>query len=276
MINSKLIIYSCLILTLSVAFGQSKKDFSWPNGAKAAVCLTYDDGLPSHIKTVVPALKKYNFKGTFYPTLASSSIYEDMDKWKALANNGHELGNHTVYHPCQKSAAGMDWVKPYHDLDNYTLDQISEEIKLANTMLMAIDGEKDRTFAYPCAHHIASGKSYRPFVASQFLSARDSSEAREALLELLDIDLNKVPSWAPNGHNAEALIGYIQNIIENETFSTFTFHGIGAEYLSVSKEDHEKMLKFLDANRDKIWVATFKQTTDYLASYKNSFPKKRE
>ena len=41
----------------------------------------------------------------------------------------------------------------------------------------------------------------------------------------------------------------------------------------VSKESHEKMLQFLDANRDKTWVATFKEITEYLKS-KNTNLKK--
>jgi len=249
------------------------KEFEWPNGAKSAISLTYDDGLPSHINTVAPMLKKYDFKATFYPTLASPSLYDEMDKWKNLATAGHELGNHTVYHPCQKSGIDMDWVKDYLDLDNYTIEQISEEIQLANTMLLAMDGKKSRTFAYPCSHYFAGGKSYRGFVTSQFPSARGASEEQKDLLKLSDIDLYNVPSWAPNNHGADDIISYIQDIIDHNTFSTLTFHGIGAEHMTVSKEAHEEMLKFLDSNRDKIWVGTFEEVTEYLESKKSNMEK---
>ena len=36
----------------------------------------------------------------------------------------------------------------------------------------------------------------------------------------------------------------------------------------VSEEDHETMLKFLDAHRNEIWVTTFQEATDYLISYR--------
>src|SRR5688572_1244523 len=92
--------------------GQSSgHEFKWPGGAQAALCLTYDDGLPSHIYTVATMLNRYTFKGTFFPTLAASSINNDLDKWKSLARDGHELGNHTIYHPCRKSEKDMEWVK---------------------------------------------------------------------------------------------------------------------------------------------------------------------
>ena len=261
-----LFIYT-LLFAITTSNAQNMKDFQWPNGAKAAISLTYDDGLASHINTVVPILKKYNFKATFYPTIASESLSNDIDQWKQLAIEGHELGNHTIYHPCQKSKPGMEWVKEHHNLDKYTLEQISEEIKLANTFLLAIDNNKEsRTFAYPCAHYMAGGESYKDFVSTQFIAARDSSEEQKQLLSISNINLHSVPSWAPNNHSAEELIKYIQNIINQETFSTITFHGIGAEHLTISKEDHEEMLQFLKENNDKIWVATFKEITSYIAS----------
>ena len=102
------------------------------------------------------------------------------------------------------------------------------------------------------------------YVSSQFQAARDSSEDQKEMVKVSDIDLYKVPSWAPNNHEADELISNIQKIIDNETFSTITFHGIGAEHMTVSKEAHEKMLEFLDANRDKIWVGTFEEITAYI------------
>ena len=259
------LVFSCLIFfTLHMVFGQDKEDFLWPNGAKSAICLTYDDGLSSHVNTVAPLLSKYNFKATFYPTLSSVSIREEIKKWKALAKAGHELGNHTVYHPCRKSREGMEWVKDYQDLDRYSLNQIVDEIELANSFLLAIDGKKDRTFAYPCAHFKASGISYQDSLFKRFIGARGSSDQIKLMVDSQKIDLFNVPSWAPNQHTAAELIAYIDEVIANETLSTLTFHGVGAEYLSISKDTHEEMLKYLDLNRDKIWVATFQEAANYL------------
>ena len=268
--NIKLTLIFLLLVVITSSCAQTKKGFQWPNEAQSALSLTYDDGLPSHINTVAPILKKYNFKATFYITMSSPSLYEEMSKWKSLAIEGHELGNHTNYHPCQKSVEGMEWVPDYYDLDKYTAQQIADEIKVANTLLLAMDEEKTRTFAYPCAHTFAGGKSYKEIVDTQFIAARGSSGEQEPLHKPTEIDLLNVQSWSPNNHNADELITYIKNSLEQETFTTITFHGIGAEHLRVSAEDHEKMLQFLDANRDKIWVATFKEVTAYLKSKRNN------
>ncbi len=267
--NLKFITTIFLLFFISLLSAQTQKKFEWPNGAKAAIALTYDDGLPSHIDTVAPMLKKYNFKATFYPTVSSPSLYENMDQWKSLATEGHELGNHTVYHPCQKSKKGMEWVKDYYDLDKYTSEEITDEIKLANTLLLAISGKKTRSFAYPCAHSFAGGESYQNFVATEFLAARGASGIQEPLIGVADIDLSNVPSWAPNNHSGEDLISYIKNIIKKETFGTITFHGVGAEHLRVSTAAHEEMLQFLDAHRDKIWVGTFQEISEHLADQRS-------
>lgn len=211
-------------------------------------------------------LEQYNFKATFYPTISSPSLTDDAEKWKALAAAGHELGNHTIYHPCQKSKWGMDWVQDEYDLDQYSLEKIYNEIKLANDQLEALDGKTSRTFAYPCAHFYAGGENYKKSLNQYVTAARGSSGRQESLDLPYDIDLFNVTSWAPNNDDADALIDYIDKVIENETLSTFTFHGVGAEHMMVTTEAHEAMLKYLDEHRGEIWVTTFMEATDYIRS----------
>jgi peptidoglycan-N-acetylglucosamine deacetylase len=255
--------YTQLVTTV---YCQSRNDFKWPNGAKAAFCLTYDDALPSHISTVVPLLKRYHFKATFYPILTSSSIKLEMEKWKSLVKDGHELGNHTVYHPCRKSE--YKWVKDYLDLDKYTTEQILAEIEVANTFLQALDGKKTRTFAYPCTDMLAGGLSFKDSVAHYATAARGGSYAPPEAMNPLDIDIYNVPAWGPNNNSSKDLIAYIKTILERGTLGAFIFHGVGEQPMIVSKEDHETMLKFLDAHRNEIWVTTFQEATDYLISYR--------
>ena len=251
---------------LTTVYGQSKNDFKWPNGAKAAFCLTYDDGFFSHINKVVPLLKKYHFKATFYLTPVSASINVEMEKWKSLVKDGHELGNHTVYHPCRKS--DMKWVKDYLDLDKYTTEQILAEIEVANTFLQALDGKKTRTFAYPCTDMLAGGLSFEDSVAHYATAARGGSYEPPEPLDPLDIDIYNVPAWGPNSNSSKDLIAYIKTILEKGTLGAFIFHGVGEEPMIVCEEDHEAMLQFLDAHRNEIWVTTFQEATDYLISYR--------
>ncbi len=42
-----------LMLTGNFTMAQ-EKEFSWPDGKKAAVCMTYDDGIDSHLNFAIP------------------------------------------------------------------------------------------------------------------------------------------------------------------------------------------------------------------------------
>ena len=108
---------------------------AWPKGKQAAVSLTYDDGLPVHYTLAGPLLERHNLRATFYPP-----IYSDLrlhpDRWRELATAGHELGNHTVFHPCrQADPEPYPWLDDRYDLASYTLDHLRGELELANLVL---------------------------------------------------------------------------------------------------------------------------------------------
>jgi peptidoglycan/xylan/chitin deacetylase (PgdA/CDA1 family) len=70
----------------------------WPGGARAAVSLTYDDGLNSQLDHVLPALNARGWRGTFF--LVRDNVDARIDDWVKAAKPGHEIGNHTVSHQC--------------------------------------------------------------------------------------------------------------------------------------------------------------------------------
>jgi peptidoglycan/xylan/chitin deacetylase (PgdA/CDA1 family) len=111
------------------------------NGKKCAVVLTYDDGLNVHLTNVIPALDSVGLRGTFYISNYLNAMNAQIPKWRAAAGEGHELGNHTVYHPCTGGRAGREFVKPDYDLSKYTVKRITDEIRTMSTILMAIDGK---------------------------------------------------------------------------------------------------------------------------------------
>jgi sialate O-acetylesterase len=93
----------------------------YPNGARGAVSLTYDDALAVHLDTAMPQLESFGLRGTFYiPTRASmaDAWRERPADWRAAAERGHEIANHTQYHPCSIT---HDWVKPNFSLESYSL-----------------------------------------------------------------------------------------------------------------------------------------------------------
>src|SRR5688572_33007717 len=105
------------ILLLSSQLSHSQFNQPW-RGKKCAVVITYDDAIDQHLDHAVPVLDSLGLKATFYVTGFSTSMQKRLNDWKKLATNGHELGNHTLYHPCLGNMPGREWVRGEYDLNN--------------------------------------------------------------------------------------------------------------------------------------------------------------
>jgi peptidoglycan/xylan/chitin deacetylase (PgdA/CDA1 family) len=220
----------------------------WPNGATAALALTYDDALPSQLENAVPALDARGLKATFYVSLGFDGFEQRKSVWTRLAENGHELGNHTLVHPCQESKPGRNWVQSAQDLDGYTLEKWLVELKAANTRLTAIDGETERTFAYTCGDTEIDGVSFIEDIKPLFLGARSVERG-------VAYDDYYVPSFAVDETSAEDMIAYVDELIATRAIGTITFHGIGGGHLLVTSEAHEALLDYLIERENDIWIA---------------------
>ena len=252
-----LVFYFSIVL-LFVSFN-SNAQFKWPNGKKAAVVFTYDDGLDGHLDVAVPQLDEFGFKGTFYCTGNSPSLYNRLDEWRDITENGHELGNHTLFHPCD--GVKQDWVKPEYDLNNYTHDQIIAELSAANTLLKAIDGKTERTFGFTCSDYIAGGEDFSEDVKNMFIAARCDGQVPETMQ---GYDVFKTPSWGVNSPSAEELIAYVEKARENGTIAVFMFHSVGGGYLDVGADEHRKLLEYIKANESEYYTGTFLEVMKFI------------
>lgn len=230
--------------------------FAWPQGARAAVSLAYDDALDSQLDQALPALDKAGLKGSFYLQLSSPAVARRMEEWRAAARRGHELGNHSLFHQCARGKPERDWVQPHRNLDTTSVDQIRDQVLLANTMLAAIDGHQERTYTVPCGDTLASGHDYLPAVRGAFAGIKVGGGSG-VIASMETLDPGAVPVLAPVGSSGAELIAIVKQAIARGTMVNFTFHGIGGDYLSVSAQAHEELLRFLAANRRQVWTDTF-------------------
>lgn len=236
---------------------------SWPDGAKVAVSLSYDDALDSQLNNAVPALDRHGLKASFYLTLVSSSVRERLADWRALAANGHELGNHTIYHPCSGSLPDRDWVQPFRDIDTYAMQQIIDEVVMANTILNAIDGKTRRTFTPPCDDWIVGGENYLLSVDHFFVAIKGQSNGMPE---------TSYPLFMPEGNSGQELIDYVKSHSQEGMLLNILFHGIGGDHLAVSSEAHDKLLRFLAENSDTYWVDTFLNVMTHAIAQRDAAP----
>ncbi len=230
--------------------------FAWPNGVRAAVSLAYDDALDSQLDNALPVLDRHGIKGSFYLTLSNPAVAKRLAAWRAAARSGHELGNHTLFHQCSRSKPERDWVEPHRNLDTTTVEQMRDQVLLANTMLEAMDGRKERTFTVPCGDTVAGGRDYLSAVRASFVGIKVSGGSG-VIDAMPTLDPLAVPVAAPVGLTGKHLIAIVQRAAEQGTMVNFTFHGIGGDYLSVSAQAHDELVRYLAENRQLVWSDTF-------------------
>ncbi len=229
--------------------------FAWPQGRQAAVSLGYDDALDSQLDIAIPALDSHGFKATFFLVMANKPVAARLADWRAAAANGHELGNHTLFHQCSRSAPGHEWVEPQRDLDTTTAQQMKDQVLLANTMLNAIDGKTVRTMALPCNESRAQGQDYLPLVADAFVGIRIGGHAVTA--DVAHMDPAAVTVISADGLSGKDMIKLVKEAGRRHGLVSFTFHGVGGDYLTTSAQAHAELLDYLDRHRDVYWVDTF-------------------
>ena len=256
---------------------------NWPNGAVAAVSLTYDDGLDTHLATVIPALDAHSFKGTFF-----LSNFEGVDHkwalpnlkdpltprhlaWQAALKNGHELADHTVNHPCNSASKA-----PGYHLTDYDLPRMSAELDDSIARLKRLGVVEPITFGYPCTSDKiglgAAGTDYSPLVATRFFAARTSDLA---IADPKTVDLLHVPLQDAGSKTGDQLKAMVDQAIAAKGWLVFIFHGVGAEqltcpgdlvfnlqgcminYLTTDTAAHQALVDYLAAKSAQVWTAPF-------------------
>lgn len=239
---------------LSSAAGQSTS-VKWPGGAQAAVVLSYDDALRSQLDVAVPQLDRAGFKGTFF--LSGTFAPEDVERWRNVAASGHELGNHSVFHPCARGT--FDMPEQYNN-ERYSVRTMLTEIRTMNTLLHAIDGRTERTYATPCGQSVVGGEDYTaPLRTSGLVKYVRGTGPNGAG----PIDPFNAPGmFFPETVTGADLIAYVEDAHRRGGLAVLGFHGVGGDYLKVSAEAHQQLVTYLHDHRDVFWVATFRQAMD--------------
>ena len=259
----RVILFFALCLQLHIsAYAQPVKR------SQAIICLTYDDGLDSHLKNVIPQLNSFGLKGTFFLNAirGSSEVLGQasaaVQGWKRAALGGHELGNHTLFHPCSEK---LGWQNDLA-IENYTLEDILNEIRITDALLDIIDNKQElRAFAYPCNNVFVDGKDYSVSLRNEKLVryARIGGDRNSIIKNVNVVDLMHVPSWmVEEGTNLNDLIKFAERAKEVNGMAVFQFHSIDGQLFSISSETHRKFLEYLKKNEQDYDVKTFSAALD--------------
>jgi peptidoglycan/xylan/chitin deacetylase (PgdA/CDA1 family) len=233
----------------------------WPGDARAAVSLTYDDGMGSGLDQAIPDLESAGFRGTFYLSI-NAHVTLRKRGWKRAFLDGHEIGNHTVEHPCRGA-------EHKHNLELYTSVDIRNEILSAAGWLNRNVGvDSYRTFAYPCGH-VAIGNppdedSFTAAVQACHFAAR---LAGGGINDFAAVAKNPLRIKAdaigyPHGQEVEPFIDYCEQAARLRGWAVIVFHGIGDNWIPTERAVHQKLIEYLQDKR--FWVAPVRDVARYI------------
>src|SRR5436190_16116119 len=99
MITANRLAMLCILVAglQNVSTAQTNIKFQWPQGKEAAISLSFDDARFSQVDRGTALLDSMHVRATFY--LVPSTAEQRLDGWKRAVGAGHEMGNHSLYHP---------------------------------------------------------------------------------------------------------------------------------------------------------------------------------
>lgn len=261
--------FSCIIFTglmLLSKFSLSQNTpqiFHWPEGKQVAVSLTFDDARMSQVAGGTALLDEYGVKATFF--VVPGQVKAQLDGWKKATANGHEIGNHSLLHPC---SGNFPWARE-KALENYTMEQMRNELVSANMEIENLLGVKPQVFAYPCGQtYVGRGlhtKSYIPLVAELFTIGRGWLD--EGPNDPSFCDFAQLTGMEMDGKNAEEILNLIESAKKNNFWIILAGHEMGVSGAQTTRLAMlRKLMEYAQDPVNGVWIAPAGTVAKYVLS----------
>ena len=252
-----------VMLVSKITWAQQTPDtaFTWPQDKQAAISLTFDDARMSQVDSGTALLDQYGIKATFF--VVPSSVEERLDGWKKAVANGHEIGNHTISHPC---TGNFLWSRQ-NALENYSIDDMRNELLECNKRIEKLLGVKPEVFAYPCGQKFvgreSNTKSYVPLVAELFIVGRGWRD--EAMNDPGFCDLAQVSGIEMDGKNFDEILPLIEEAKRTGQWLVLAGHemagsGVQTTRLAMLKQ----LIEYVQDPANGIWIAPAGTVAKYI------------
>ena len=245
----------------SLQKGVEAKPFRWPNGKKAAVSLSFDDARLSQVDYGLALFKKEGVKVTFF--VQPSGVEKRLAGWKQAVADGHEIGNHSLTHPCTGNYA----FSRHNALENYDLAMMAQQLDGANQEIYRQLAVKPRTFAYSCGQKfVGKGtevKSYVPLVADRFLAGRGYLD--ESANDPLVCDLAQAMGTGFDDLDFTQMKKIVDDAVQEGRWVIFVGHEIGQRgYQTTDTKALESLCEYLKNPATGVWLSTVEEIASYI------------
>jgi peptidoglycan-N-acetylglucosamine deacetylase len=255
------LIVPVLLLTIITMAQQTSTNFAWPDGKRAALSLSFDDARQSQVGPGVAVLDKHNVKATFY--VVPGTVERRLDGWKKIVASGHEIGNHSLNHPCTGNFA---WSRQ-KALEDYTIEKMRAELAQANLRIKELLGVTAESFAYPCGQtFVGRGvdtRSYVPVVAALFSSGRTWQD--ETANDPSFCDLAQATGLEMDGRDFEQILPILEKAKETGQWVVLAGHEIGQDGSQTTRVTMlEKLMRYANDPANKLWIAPVGTIAKYI------------
>lgn len=258
-VNPVLIILWGTFLTF-VAHAQTGP-FSWPEGKKAAVSLTFDDARLSQIDTGLSVLDEYGVKATFY--VSPYSMEKRLEGWKRAVDTGHEIGNHSLNHPC---TGNFLWSRD-KALEDFTLEKMRAELDAANDRVEELVNVRPKSFAFPCGQKFVgrgqATQSYVPLAGEIFESSRgwlDENSNDPAFC-----DMAQLLGMEMDGKEFDQIKTIVDQAIQDGHWLVLGGHEIGEAGTQTTRISMlQKLMEYAQDPDHGIWLAPVGTISSYV------------
>ena len=277
-----------LVLLLGAGLASAEPDhehFAWPDGNTWALSLSFDDARDSQLETGIPLFDREGVKATFY--VLPGPDERRIEEWRAAVTRGHEIGNHTLNHPC---TGNFDWVREEHATENYTPQRMRAELEEANRRIRDLLQVTPVSYAYTCGE-TAVGRgpestSYLSIVAELFTSGR--GWLVEAANNPLRVDLAHVLGMKMDDTAFESLKPVLDAarqkgdwvVLAGHEIARSGAHGPGTAAYTTRLELLEALIQYARAPETRAWLAPVGDVAAHIkrqreAAEKAAFPYQR-
>ena len=234
----RLLLITLLLAIVSITNAQDVSVCKYLGDRKAAVSLTYDDGLQEHKTLVASELEKRGMRGTFWIIGNMVGLQEtdqggrlSWDDIREMENHGHEMASHSWSHPnCRKVG----------------FEAFMYDVWRNDSAFLHHLGHKPLTFAYP--YNVKT---------TQVVAAVDSGRIGSRTFQTGHGQQN-------NKSTLPKMTEWLHGLIDNGEWGVTMTHGIITGY--DKWYNPQELWQFYDtlcAYKSKVWTATFGQVMSY-------------
>ena len=258
----QLLILVIIILMIDVANAQQNSSvFSWPKGKQVAISLTFDDGRISQVDAGTALLDQYGVKATFY--VVPSAVKQRLEGWKKAVASGHEIGNHSLLHPC---TGNFPWSRQ-KALEDYTLEKMQNELIVTNDSIQYLLDIKPKNFAFPCGQTFVgrgiNTKSYVPVVAKLFTSGRGWLD--EGPNDPTFCDFAQLTGMEMDGKDFDEILSLVKAAKETGKWLVLAGHEMGVSGQQTTRLTMLKdLMEYAQNPANGIWIAPVETVVDYI------------